>query len=93
MLKPIPEPDTKKTRFPLHFQRVLALRQLNYTHLSKLMERKGYKTTPQFIQQYGTGRRAVPSLQLKRICEVLELEHEEELMLHQAAARDQGYNV
>jgi len=80
-------------QFPLAFQKILVLKQTNYTHLAKAMERRGYKLTKQFLCQIGTGSRSVPSLQLQRICETLRLNEEERRVLNLAACRDNGFYV
>ncbi len=81
------------SHFPLEFQKVLVLKSTNYAHLAKAMERRGYRATKQFIWQFGTGARAVPSLQLNRICETLQLDEDQKRALHRAACIDQGYFV
>ncbi len=82
-----------RNNFPLEFQKMLVLKQTNYAHLSKAMERRGYRLSKQFLCQIGTGVRSVPALQLGRICETLALAENEKRILHQAACRDQGFFV
>jgi DNA-binding Xre family transcriptional regulator len=83
----------KRSEFPLEFQRILIVKQSNYTHLGKAMERRGYTITKQFLCQLGTGVRPVPALQLSRICEVLGCNEEQRKALALAACRDNGFYV
>lgn len=80
-----------RTHFPVEFQKVLVLKSTTYTHLSKAMERRGYKLSKQFLCQIGTGARAVPALQLNRICETLALDEDSKKLLNIAACRDNGF--
>jgi len=79
--------------FPLEFQKMLVLKSTNYQHLSKAMERKGYKLSKQFLHQMGTGKRAVPPGQLLKICDTLRLNADEKRILALAAVRDLGFPV
>lgn len=83
----------RRQNFPLEFQKVLVLKQSNYTHLAKAMERRGYKVSKAFLCQMGTGVRAVPALQLDRICDTLLLSEDQRRALSVAACRDNGFHV
>ena len=79
--------------FPLEFQKVLVSRESDYTRLAKMMARRGYRVSKQFIGMLALGKRRVPAEQLKRFCEVLELSEVERRRLHVAACMDQGFEV
>lgn len=79
--------------FPLEFQRVIILQETDYAHLSKAMARRGYRLSKQFIGQIAAGKRNVPPLQLRRICETLTLVESDRKTLALAACRDMGYEV
>lgn len=83
----------KRQNFPPQFQKLLDSHQSSLTHLAKAMERRGYRLSKQFLCQIGTGARAVPSLQLRRICETLMVSDEERKALNLAACRDNGFYV
>jgi DNA-binding Xre family transcriptional regulator len=80
-----------RSSFPIEFQKVLVLKSTNYTHLCKAMERRGYRLSKQFLHQIGTGKVAVPALQLNRICETLQCSEDEKRNLSVAACRDNGF--
>lgn len=79
--------------FPLEFQKVMVVKETDYTRLSKAMARRGYRLSKQFIGAMALGHRKVPSGQLIRMCEVLELDETERRRLHKAACLDQGFDV
>ena len=85
--------NSKRSQFPLEFQKMLVLKSTNFQHLSKAMERKGYRLTKQFLWQIGTGKRGVPPKTLHRICETLKCSEDERRALALAACRDSGYFV
>jgi hypothetical protein len=79
--------------FPLEFQKMLVLKSTNYQHLSKAMERRGFKLSKQFLHAMGTGARSVPPGQLKRICDTLHCTIDERKTLALAAVRDLGFQL
>ncbi len=83
----------RKHCFPLEFQKALISRETDYTRLSLAMGKRGYRLSKQFIGAMALGDRRVPSGQLKRICEVLQLDEVERLRLHRAAAMDYGFEL
>ena len=83
----------KRECFPKELAKVMVLKEVSQVGLTKAFERRGYRISKQFINQIATGRRSVPSLQLKRICDVLDLDDYQRVELGRAACRDQGYTV
>ena len=79
--------------FPLEFQKVLISKETDYANLSKRMARKGFRLSKQFIGQIALGQRPPPPLQLRRICDTLELDSMARQMLSRAACLDQGYEI
>lgn len=82
-----------RTSFPLEFQKILVLKQTNYTHLAKALERRGYRLSKQFLCQMGNGSRRVPSIQLNRVCDTLGCSADERRVLSLAACRDDGFLI
>ena len=79
--------------FPLEFQKVLISRESDYARLSRTMSKRGYRLSKQFIGAMGIGTRRVPPEQLRKMCEVLQLDELERLRLNRAAAMDYGFEI
>ena len=58
----------------MEFQKALIQREVTYDRLAKSMGKRGYRISKQFIGMLALGQRRVPAQQLKRMCEVLELD-------------------
>lgn len=83
----------KRHCFPLEFAKALISKETDGTNLAKAMTKRGYRISKQFIGFMANGDRRVPAEQLKRMCEVLQLDHIERLKLHRAAAIDYGFEL
>jgi hypothetical protein len=79
--------------FPLEFQKIMVLRESTYDRLAKAMGKRGYRISKQFIGMLALGQRRVPAQQLKRMCEVLELDQLARQRLHKAACIDMGFDI
>ena len=88
-----PYSNGKRYCFPLEFGKVLVSRETDGTNLARLMCKRGYRISKQFVCFMASGDRRVPPEQLNRICEVLHLDETERLRLHRAAAIDYGFEL
>ena len=79
--------------FPLEFQKALIQREVTYDRLAKSMGKRGYRISKQFIGMLALGQRRVPAQQLKRMCEVLELDEAGRRRLHRAACLDMQFEI
>ena len=83
----------KRHCFPLEFQKALVSKETDATNLARDMTKRGYRISKQFLCFMATGDRRVPAEQLRRMCEVLQLDEVERLRLHRAAAIDYGFEL
>jgi hypothetical protein len=83
----------KRHCFPVEFQKALISRETDQTNLARAMTKRGYRISKQFMSFMANGDRRVPAEQLRRMCEVLQLDEVERLKLHKAAAIDYGFEL
>ena len=89
----MPPKALKRHVFPIEFQKALISRETDATNLARDMTKRGYRISKQFLCFMAAGDRRVPSEQLRRICEVLQLDEAERMKLHKAAAIDYGFEL
>ena len=83
----------KRHCFPIEFAKALVSRETDQANLQRTMAKRGYRVSKQFIGALANGDRRVPAEQLRRMCEVLQLDENERLRLHRAAAIDYGFEL
>lgn len=80
-------------KFPPEFQRTLVECQAGHAGLYRDMLGKGHRISRQFIWAIGNGKKKVPPLQLKRICDTLDVSKMVRRKLNRAAAEDYGFEI
>ena len=83
----------KRHCFSIELAKALISRETDQTNLARAMTKRGYRISKQFIGAIANGERRVPAEQLRRMCEVLQLDEVERLRLHRAAAIDYGFEL
>ena len=83
----------KRHCFSIEVQKALISRETDQTNLARTMTKRGYRVSKQFIGAIANGDRRVPAEQLRRMCEVLQLDEAERHKLHLAAALDYGFEL
>ena len=89
----MPPQAQKRHVFPIEFTKALISRETDQANLARNMAKRGYRISKQFIGFVANGDRRVPAEQLRRMCEVLQLDEVERLRLHKAAALDYGFEL